>query len=255
MVIHTPQVAVPHAFLMSDLHLDAGRPDLTRIFLHFLQEAPGRVGELYLLGDIFEAWVGDDDDAPWLAPVIDALRRASDAGVRIHFQHGNRDFLLGEAFAARTGMALLPEVLSLELGGVATVLCHGDALCTDDVDYQAFRNRSRDPAWQAQVLAMPLEARRGLARQLRQESKDGQQQRLAEGQPLTDVNETSVRQCMSDHGAARLIHGHTHRPAVHRVTLVGGHVGERVVLADWRAEGEVLEVRPDGSFQRHPLKA
>lgn len=238
---------------MSDLHLDAGRPELTAIFQRFLADCPGRVDELFLLGDIFEAWIGDDDDAPWLVPVVDALRRAGDAGVRIFFQHGNRDFLLGEAFAARAGMILLPESLPLALGGVATVLCHGDALCTDDVDYQAFRARSRDPAWQAQILAMPLEARRGLARQLRQESMDGQQRRLAEDGVLTDVNEAAVRDCMHDHGAVRLIHGHTHRPAAHSVALDGGS-GERVVLADWRSEGEVLEVRPDGSFRRHTLR-
>jgi len=240
---------------MSDLHLDAVRPDLTAIFLRFMADTPGHVDDLFLLGDIFEAWVGDDDDAPWLLPVVDALRRASDAGVRIHFQHGNRDFLLGEAFAARVGMTLLPEALSLDLGGIATVLCHGDALCTDDADYQAFRARSRDPAWQAQILAMPLQARRGLARQMRQESMDGQQRRLAEGGMLTDVNDAAVGRCMRDHGAVRLIHGHTHRPAVHRVALGDGRHGERVVLADWRAEGEVLEVLPDGSFRRHPLRA
>ncbi len=239
---------------MSDLHLDAGRPELTAIFLRFLADCPGRVDELFLLGDIFEAWIGDDDDAPWLVTVLEALRRAGDAGVRTHFQHGNRDFLLGKSFAARAGMTLLPDVQPLELGGVATILCHGDALCTDDTDYQAFRARSRDPAWQAQILAMPLEARRELARQLRQESVDGQQRRLAEGGVLADVNEATVRDCMRGHGAARLIHGHTHRPGVHAVALDGGH-GERVVLADWRVDGEVLEVLPDGSFQRHALRA
>ncbi|HEU4669237.1 MAG TPA: UDP-2,3-diacylglucosamine diphosphatase [Dyella sp.] len=240
---------------MSDLHLDAGRPDLTAIFLRFLERAPGRVAELYLLGDIFEAWVGDDDDAAWLRPVADALRRASEAGVRIHFQHGNRDFLLGESFAAHVGMSLLPEAQVVQLGGVATLLCHGDALCIDDLDYQAFRARSRDPAWQAQILAMPLDARRGLARQLRQDSRDGQQRRLEEGGGLTDVNEAAVSRTMREHGVARLIHGHTHRPALHHVALEHGRIGERVVLADWRSDGEVLEVGPDGRLQRHRLRA
>ena len=246
---------LPRAFLMSDLHLDAGRPDLTAIFLGFLRRAGGGVEQLFLLGDIFEAWIGDDDDAPWLDAVVDGLRRASDAGVRIHFQHGNRDFLLGDAFAARAGMTLLPERLALELGGVPTVLCHGDALCTDDVAYQAFRRQSRDPAWQAQVLATPLEARRGLARQLRQDSIEGQRRILDQGGELADVNEAAVQACLRDCGATRLIHGHTHRPATHQVALGPSEAGERIVLADWRSTGEVLEVRPDGSCRRHVLTA
>jgi len=247
--------ALPHAFLMSDLHLDAGRPDLTAIFLRFLRRAGGRVEALFLLGDIFEAWIGDDDDAPWLDAVVDGLCRASDAGVRIHFQHGNRDFLLGGDFAARTGMTLLPETLALELGGVPTALCHGDALCTGDVGYQAFRRRSRAPDWQAQVLATPLEARRGLARQLRQDSIEGQRRILDQGGELADVNETAVQACLRDCGAVRLIHGHTHRPATHRVALGPSAAGERIVLADWRSAGEALEVRPDGSYLRHVLTA
>ncbi|MBU6248460.1 MAG: UDP-2,3-diacylglucosamine diphosphatase [Xanthomonadaceae bacterium] len=238
---------------MSDLHLDAGRPDLTAIFLGFLRRAGGQVRELFLLGDIFEAWIGDDDDAPWLDAVVDGLRRAGDAGVRIHFQHGNRDFLLGEAFAARAGLALLPEILALELGGVPTALCHGDALCTDDVGYQAFRRQSRDPAWQAQVLATPLQSRRSLARQLRQDSIEGQQRILEQGGELADVNEAAAQACLRDAAAVRLIHGHTHRPAVHRVAVGPSAVGERIVLADWRSAGEVLEVRPDGSYRRHLL--
>lgn len=244
---------IPHAFLMSDLHLDAGRPELTAIFLDFLRHGRGLLPALFLLGDIFEAWVGDDDDQSLVGEVAAALSALVAAGTDVYFMHGNRDFLLGKDYAARAGMRVLSDPCLLELGGVPTVLSHGDALCTDDVAYQAFRTQSRDLAWQAGILAMPLAERRALATRLRQESIAGQARQRAEGLPLSDVNEQAVVSLMREQGATRLIHGHTHRPDVHVVALAEGVTGERIVLSDWRDVGEVLEVGPDGGWRRQVL--
>lgn len=238
---------------MSDLHLDASRPVLTEILLGFLRRSRGRIPALFLLGDIFEAWVGDDDDQPLVAEVADALAALAAEGTDLYFMHGNRDFLLGKDYAARAGMRLLVDPCFLTLGGLPTVLSHGDALCTDDVAYQAFRTQSRDPAWQAAILAMPLAERRALASRLRQESTQGQARQMAEGLPLSDVNDAAVVELMRAHRATRLIHGHTHRPAVHAVALADGVTGERVVLSDWREHGEVVEVCADGSWHRQVL--
>lgn len=249
---HCP-VEIPHAFLMSDLHLDASRPALTGILLAFLRRARGRVPALFLLGDIFEAWVGDDDDQPLVADVAHALAALAASRTDVYFMHGNRDFLLGGDYARRAGMQLLPDPCVLSLGGVPTVLSHGDALCTDDLAYQTFRAQSRDRAWQAAILALPLAERRALAARLRQESMQAQAGQIAAGLALSDVNDAAVANLMHEHGATRLIHGHTHRPAVHGVPLRGGVTGERVVLGDWRDHGEVLEVCADGSWHRHAL--
>lgn len=248
-------LTIPHACLISDLHLDESRPHLTGILLDFLQNTAARVPALFLLGDIFEAWVGDDDDQPLLAVVADALRGLAERGTAVYFMHGNRDFLLGQGYARQAGMHLLCDPLRLSLGGVSTLLSHGDALCTDDVAYQDFRAQSRTPAWQTAILAMPLAARRLLARQLRQESVEGQRQLMAEGVPLSDVNAQAVMTLMQAQGVGRLIHGHTHRPGHHRLELPGGEVAERIVLSDWHDHGEALEVRADGSLQRHLLRA
>lgn len=240
---------------MSDLHLDASRRALTEILLDFLVQGRGRLPALFLLGDIFEAWVGDDDDQPLVAEVAAALSALAASGTDVYFMHGNRDFLLGESYAARARMQVLSDPCLLELGGVPTVLSHGDALCTDDVAYQAFRAQSRDPAWQAGILAMPLAERRALAARLRQESMTGQARLLAEGLPLSDVNEQAVASLMREQGATRLVHGHTHRPDVHPVALAPGVEGQRIVLGDWRDRGEVLEVGPDGRWRRQVLGA
>ncbi len=247
--------SIPHAYLISDLHLDESRPGLTGILLDFLRTTAAQAPALFLLGDIFEAWVGDDDDQPLVVLVADALRGVTERGTAVYFMHGNRDFLLGEAYARQAGMHVLRDPLRLTLGGVATVLSHGDALCTDDVAYQAFRAQSRSPAWQASVMAMPLAERRAMARQLRQESIDGQRQMMTDGMPLSDVNAQAVMTLMQAQRVGRLIHGHTHRPGHHRFTLPAGEPAERIVLSDWRDQGEALEVRADGTLQRHLLRA
>jgi UDP-2,3-diacylglucosamine hydrolase len=245
---------VPHAYLISDLHLEQDRPSMTAIFKRFLQGPAQAVPALFLLGDIFEAWVGDDDDSPFVASIADALRTLHGQGVQVYFMHGNRDFLLGPAYAQRAGMTLLPDPTTLELGGVRTVLAHGDAQCTDEVAYQQFRQQARSESWQRHVLSMPLDDRRTLARQLRQQNMDGQQVRADAGMGYADVAPSAVCELVIEHGADRLIHGHTHRPADHWMDLPDGKKAQRIVLSDWHDDhGEALEVRPDGSFIRNIL--
>ncbi|MEI7036841.1 UDP-2,3-diacylglucosamine diphosphatase [Fulvimonas yonginensis] len=246
-------IDVDHAWLMSDLHLDAGRPELTGILFRFLRGAARRAQALFLLGDVFEAWIGDDDDAPLPAAVAAELRAVAEAGTTVYFLHGNRDFLLGAAYARRAGLTLLPDPTHLRLGGVPTVLCHGDALCLDDRAYQRWRAQARDPAWQAQLLARPLAERRALARQLRAESREAQRRLRERGLPWADADPAAVLALLQRQGAARLIHGHTHRPAEHEVRLPGGRRAERWVLADWGEAGEALEITPDGAGRRHRL--
>ena len=221
---------------ISDLHLEPTRPAITTLFLDFLERRARRAEALYILGDLFEAWIGDDDDADIGRTVAAALRTLTDQGVPTFFLHGNRDFLLGERFAAASGIQLLPESMVIELGGERVLLLHGDTLCTDDVEYQAFRTQVRDPAWQARTLALPLAQRRALAGQLRETSRQATRQKAAD---ITDANPTAVDQALRAHGVHRLIHGHTHRPALHDWTL-DGQAARRAVLGDWYDQGSVL---------------
>ena len=221
---------------ISDLHLEPTRPAITTLFLDFLEQRARRAEALYILGDLFEAWIGDDDDADIGRTVAAALRTLTDQGVPTFFLHGNRDFLLGERFAAASGIQLLPESMVIELGGERVLLLHGDTLCTDDVEYQAFRTQVRDPAWQARTLALPLAQRRALAGQLRETSRQATRQKAAD---ITDANPTAVDQALRAHGVHRLIHGHTHRPALHDWTL-DGQAARRAVLGDWYDQGSVL---------------
>lgn len=222
---------------ISDLHLDPTRPDATRAFHRFLKDRAGKADALYILGDLFEAWVGDDDDDPLALEVIEALAKLTSGGTPAWFAHGNRDFLLGEDFSRRSGVELLPESKVVDLGGGPVLLMHGDSLCTDDHDYQEFRAMVRDPKWQAQFLALPLMARRALAAQARDASRIS-----TSGKPMAimDVNAAAVAEAMQANGVRRLIHGHTHRPAVHEFEL-GGEPATRIVLGDWFRQGWVLE--------------
>jgi UDP-2,3-diacylglucosamine hydrolase len=221
---------------ISDLHLEPARPAVTALFLGFLKQRARRAEALYILGDLFEAWIGDDDDAELGRVVADALRALSDSGVPLFFIHGNRDFLLGPRFAAASGIQLLPETVVIELTGEPILLMHGDTLCTDDVGYQDFRARVRDPAWQAHTLALPLPQRRALASQLRETSQQATQQKATE---ITDVNPAAVDAALRAHGVRHLIHGHTHRPAMHR-WMLDGRPARRTVLGDWHLQGSVL---------------
>jgi UDP-2,3-diacylglucosamine hydrolase len=227
----------------SDLHLKPEAPHLSHILLKLLAAAAIAADALYVLGDLFEAWPGDDDAAdPFNAPVISAFRALSDRGIPLYFQHGNRDFLLGAEFARATGGKLLPEELVVDLHGTRTLLMHGDQLCTDDVAYQQFRAQVRNPAWQQALLQQPLAARKHLARQLREGSDAA---KSGKSMDIMDVNADAVAAAFRRHGVTRLIHGHTHRPARH-IHPVDGRDCERIVLADWRDAGAYLEVDAGG---------
>ncbi|GMU43652.1 MAG: UDP-2,3-diacylglucosamine hydrolase [Lysobacterales bacterium] len=211
----------------SDLHLTAVEDAVFDRFSEFCgRVAADRAAALYLLGDVFEAWVGDDDDAPLALAVTQRLRALADAGVAIFITHGNRDFLIGADFAARAGARLLAEVEIIELAGRRVALLHGDTLCTDDVEYQAVRRQLRDPRWQQQFLAQPLAARRDFAAQARAQSAAHTAMAPAE---IMDVNAGAVSALQADTGADWIIHGHTHRPAVHEL----GSGRRRIVLGDW----------------------
>jgi UDP-2,3-diacylglucosamine hydrolase len=226
---------------ISDLHLDASRPQITRLFVEFVRSEATRADALYILGDLFEAWIGDDvidDTAEQVAVALATLHTHS---VPCFFIHGNRDFLLGDAYARRARMTLLPDPSVVEIEGERILLMHGDTLCTDDAPYQAFRAQSRNPAWQRAFLARPVAERQAFAAQARAES---QRYTRAAGDAITDVNQAQVRSALHTHGVRRMIHGHTHRPAIHAIDLDGA-VAERVVLGDWYEQGSLL--RCDGS--------
>lgn len=228
---------------ISDLHLDPARPQMTALFEAYLASNEVRQADaLYILGDLVEAWIGDDDDAELPARIAHATRAVHDAGVPVYFMVGNRDFLLGESFAERAGMTLLDDGTVHDIQGRPTLLMHGDVLCTDDVAYQAVRKQVRSPQWQAHVLSMPLEARRALAAQAREDSRAHTGSTM---ESIMDVNGDAVAQAMRDAGVTRLVHGHTHRPAVHSLD-VNGKAAERIVLGDWYEQGSVLRVDRDG---------
>lgn len=219
---------MPTLFI-SDLHLHETRPQITRAFFHFLATQAMGAEQLFILGDFFDAWIGDDDDAPLNTEVASALKKLSDSGTQIFLMHGNRDFLLGEKFAAQAGAQILAEYTTIDLYGQPTLLLHGDSLCTDDSEYIAFRQQVRSPQWQQHILAQPLIARRLLAAQLREKS---QAMNSLKAEDIMDVNHTEVIQAMQNAGVKRLIHGHTHRPAHHRFAIAG-ETAERIVLGDW----------------------
>ena len=214
---------------ISDLHLDPARPDATAEFVRFCAHEARGAETLYILGDLFEAWIGDDDDDPGLEPILGALASLRDAGVDCRFMHGNRDFLIADGFCRRTGCRLLDEYETVELFGETVLLTHGDLLCTDDVRYLELRRQLRDPAWQADFLGKPLAERRRIAAELRALS---QTEMAAKAEEIMDVNDEAVRETMRRHRVRTLVHGHTHRPAVHRFDLDGAPA-TRIVLNDW----------------------
>ena len=228
---------------IADLHLDPSRPQITALFERYLAGDEVRHADaLYILGDLVEAWIGDDDDAELPARIATATRAVRDAGVPVYFMVGNRDFLLGQAFAERAGLTLLGDGTVHDIHGHRTLLMHGDVLCTDDVAYQAVRQQVRTPEWQAQILAMPLQARRAFAAKAREDSKAHTGSTM---ESIMDVNADAVAEAMRKAGVTRLIHGHTHRPAVHDFQLDGAPV-QRIVLGDWYEQGSVLRVDAGG---------
>jgi len=227
---------------IADLHLDDARPGITTLFEQFLASDEARsASAFYILGDLVEAWIGDDDDAELPDRIANATRALRDAGVPVYFMAGNRDFLLGETFATRAGMTLLEDGTVHDIEGTRTLLMHGDVLCTDDVEYQTVRAQVRTEAWKAQVLSMPLTARRAFAAEARSDSKS-RTGRIDE--TIMDVNQNAVESAMRDAAVRRLVHGHTHRPAVHDFTL-DGDAAQRIVLGDWYDHGSVLAIDGD----------
>ncbi len=233
------------ARFISDLHLREERPDLTQRFAAFLADtAVSNVEVLFILGDLFEYWIGDDDlGAPFNEEVCDLLRSAADMGPRICFIAGNRDFLVGERFAARARMELLPETAVVTAGGTATLLMHGDTVCTDDLPYQEFRRMVRSRPWQVDFLARPLAERRAEVEKLRKRSADAM---LGKTAAIMDANPDAIRSALLAHDCTRLIHGHTHRPG-HEQVMLGSGCAERWVLSDWdTARGDALEIGAAG---------
>ena len=243
---------------LSDLHLDEARPQITALFEAFCAGEARKAEAVYILGDLFEAFIGDDDDGGIATRVAAATRALRDAGVPVFFLRGNRDFLLGPDYAARAGWTLLPDPAVILLGGEPTLLMHGDLLCLDDVAYQQFRKQVRAPEWQQAFLSQPLAARRAFAAQARAASAAAQSGR---DESIGDVTPAEVERVMALHGVRRLIHGHTHRPAMHDVMLRGeasgadARRGQRIVLGDWYEQGSVLRVDADGFALTRPIEA
>ena len=226
---------------ISDIHIDPERPDITGALLDFLLQEAMHCDALYIIGDLFEAWIGDDDDSPLNQSVIDALRAVTAAGVPLTLMHGNRDFLLGDDFAKQVGGQLIHEDYAMvDLYGSPALIMHGDTLCIDDQDYMAFRSQCRSPQWQAVMLAKPLAERRMIAEQMRQQSKQAMSNKA---DAIMDVNADEVVKVMQQQQTQLLIHGHTHRPGVHDLEQ-----GQRVVLGDWDEFGWVLRYQPDNRF-------
>jgi UDP-2,3-diacylglucosamine hydrolase len=226
-----------HRLFVSDLHLSDDTPDIEAAFIGLLKQEPS-LDSLVMLGDVFEAWVGDDDDSPLADRIRLALRALADSGAEVLFNRGNRDFMLGEQFARDIGGTLLPDQTVLDVAGQPTLVLHGDTLCTDDVDYQQFRQLVHSPEWQADMMAKSLDERRELARQLRSMSIDAASNKPED---IMDVNQSAVSAAMRDAEVAVMVHGHTHRPDRHQC-----ETGERIVLGDWTAQAGWL-LREQGS--------
>ena len=224
---------------ISDLHLSSSRPKINQVFFQFLRERAVRARDLYILGDLFEYWAGDDDIGdPFNAQVVAALAECARGGTRILVMHGNRDFLFGPAFAQASGAQLVDDPVVLDLFGKKTFLTHGDALCTDDREYQAFRAEVRSESWKRVFLAQPLSERKKQIEALRARSEIEKKRKPAE---IMDVNAGAVRDAFHKHGVTRMIHGHTHRPGHHELE-VDGRRCERWVLPDWYGRGGYLEI-------------
>lgn len=220
---------------ISDLHLSGERPGITRLFIEFLQSRASDAEALYILGDLFEVWLGDDMVLAEYEPALDAMQQLSQQ-VPLYVMHGNRDFLMRDEFCRRSGATLLKEPATINLYGTPTMLLHGDTLCTDDLPYQQFRRMVRDPGWQEELLSKSPEERLALARKYREISKT---ETGHKAEAIMDVNPETVAQTLRDHNLLQVIHGHTHRPAIHDFEL-DGQPARRIVLGDWYDQGCVL---------------
>lgn len=235
---------------ISDLHLAEDTPELNQLFLHILAQWRGKIDGLYILGDLFEYWIGDDDDSVFLTPILQAMKQFA-ADTPLFVMHGNRDFLLGEGFCQRSGAALLPDPTLINVHGRDILLSHGDALCTDDQAYQQFRTVSRNPSWQQAMLAKPLAERHVIAKQARLQSEMAKQQNGLNS--ISDVTESAVLSLLEQHGWPWLIHGHTHRPAQHQYSQ-GANTSCRWVIQDWYGhQGGYLQLDEHG-ISAYPLQ-
>jgi UDP-2,3-diacylglucosamine hydrolase len=240
-------MAKGHSLFIADLHLSEQRPDITAAFLLFLQQKAAEVDGLYILGDLFEVWIGDDNPSPLLSEVAEAIKALTARAVPVYFCHGNRDFLLGKAFAKRSGMQLLAPLTVVELYGSPTLLMHGDSLCTLDIGYQKFRAWWDQKWWQKLILSLPLWYRQHLARKARRVSAMDKKGKTSD---IMDVTPEEVPLVMAQYQVQHLIHGHTHRPAVHQLMLADGSTAQRYVLGDWYSQSSYLDVSAAG-WQLH----
>ena len=233
---------MPVVQFVSDLHLDPGRPDITRLFLQYLENRGRDAEAIYILGDLFEAWIGDDDDSPLSRDIVSGLKACADSGTPVFMLRGNRDFLLGEQFARTSGCILLDDPARIDLFGHGALLMHGDTLCTDDTKYLAFRHKVHERDWQQDFLGRPFAERRRIAGELRDASRNASR---LKGGAVMDVNHDTVTRVMEEHGVHLLIHGHTHRQAVHQL-VVDDQPATRIALGSWDTGGTVLEYKPEG---------
>ena len=217
---------------ISDIHLCENSPHLTDAFKAFLNESKKTCTHLFILGDLFEIWIGDDDDSSFIQDIKKALIQFTTDGPETFFMHGNRDFLLGENFANEVGISLLPDPYTLDINGLKVILSHGDFLCTDDIDYINFRNQVRSKDWQNDFLSKSIEERKQIAQSLRSDSKKATSNKSLE---ITDVNLETVNKFIKEHNPDIFIHGHTHRPRIHQ-----HHSTQRIVLGDWNKKGWFL---------------
>ncbi len=229
------------SYFIADLHLAENRPDITACFLSFLKNQAPEADKLFILGDLFEYWLGDDDDSDFVNSIATALKALSST-TEIYFIVGNRDFLLGKRYAKRCGMTLLNDIEKINLYGTELVIMHGDTLCTRDVAYQAFRKKSRSWWWQAMIKSLPLFVRKKIAANYRKQSAEST---AMKSQDIMDVTQEEVQRCLTEQQCDLMIHGHTHRPAVHEFDNQGRN-NTRVVLGDWYEQGAWLKFTPDG---------
>ena len=247
-----PNINKPVTYFIADLHLANNRPDITSCFLRFLKYEAIKAQSLYILGDLFEAWIGDDDDSAYLATIAKALTTLSAFDTKIYYIHGNRDFLLGQRFAKKSAMILLPEIELINLYSNDIVIMHGDTLCTKDIAYQKFRKKSRSWWWQALIKSLPLFVRKKIAADYRKRSAAAT---AVKSQDIMDVTPEEVVKCLEEYQCQLLIHGHTHRPAKHEL-IANGKKAQRIVLGDWYEQGAWLKVTPESmELLYQPLKS
>ena len=229
--------------LISDLHLIDSKPHLVALFEKYMDEYAPKSDQLYVLGDLFDVWLGDDAQNELSMKIIDSFRRYSDNQKTLYFCHGNRDFLLGDKFADMTGGQLIGEPHNIEFDGRKICLLHGDSLCTDDIPYQQLRMMVRNPEWQNQFLSKSIPDRIQFAAEVKAKSHNDKEAKSAE---IMDVNQQAVVDCIKENGCDILIHGHTHRPDTHLITLDEGREASRIVLSDWDEKGHFLQLSKDG---------